>query len=80
MMRQAIEQQAIEAHRHGEGWGDFFERNREAIRQAEPYDRQRYRRLIDHLLSLVVSGDTNGMVAIGDHEPWLADERLAMQT
>jgi hypothetical protein len=70
-----LENAAIRAHARGDRWADFWERHAEAVRQAEPVNAGRYRRLVNRLLSLVASGDTNGMVAVGDDDmPWEIDD------
>jgi len=64
-----LECAAIQAHRAGLSWGDFWTANADAIRQAEPHNRQRFQRLVRRLLALVASGDCDGQEPI-DAMPW----------
>jgi hypothetical protein len=68
----ALERQALDAHRRGESWTAFWQQHAEHIRNAEPWSRERFRRLYSRLMALVVSGDCDGMMAVGDTdaEPW----------
>jgi hypothetical protein len=67
-----LEHAAIDAHRRGIGWSDFWTEHADAIRAAEPYNASRYRRLVAKLLHLVASGDESGMEPAG--APWLLDD------
>ena len=62
-----LERAALDAHRHGIGWTDFWQRHGVAVREAEPFNRQRYHRLVRHLLHLLASGEASGEhpVAVG---------------
>jgi hypothetical protein len=64
---QALERAALAAHRDGIGWTDFWQQYGIAVREAEPYNRQRYHRLVRHLLHLLTSGEASGEhgVAVG---------------
>jgi hypothetical protein len=72
-----LELLAIDCHRMGSTWDLFWREHGERVRQAEPYDRGRYRRLVNRLLSLVVSGDTAGQQAISDDDAmsWELDDQ-----
>ena len=72
----ALERAALDFHRRGVGWTDFWQQHAEQVRECEPFNRARLRRLVNRLLALVASGDTAGMVAVGDDdaEPWLTDD------
>jgi hypothetical protein len=74
-----LERSALDAHRNGQGWSEFWQQHADAIRKAEPWNRQRLRRLVDRLLALVTSGDCAGMIAVGDTdaEPWEVDDAQA---
>jgi hypothetical protein len=61
-----LEQAAIDAHRRGERWETFWHQHAEQARAVEPYSRQRFKRLFDRLVALVASGDTAGMMPVGD--------------
>jgi hypothetical protein len=67
----ALERAAIAANRRGESWGTFWERHAAAIRQAEPWDRAAYHRLVQRLMHLVATGDRSGQFGVGD---WEADD------
>jgi hypothetical protein len=69
----ALERHALDAHRLNWTRDRFWQMHGDAVRQAEPYHRGRYHRLINRLMALVVSGDTDGMEPAG--EPWLLDEQ-----
>ena len=71
-----LELLALDCHRVGSTWAAFWQEHGERVGKAEPYDRARYRRLVNRLLSLVVSGDTAGQQAIGDNNamPWGIDK------
>jgi len=63
-----LELLALDCHRVGSTWAEFWQEHGERVRQTEPYDRGRYRRLVNRLLSLVVSGDTDGQQPVGDDD------------
>jgi hypothetical protein len=71
---QKLERLAIEAHARRGSWAVFHQRHAEAIRCVEPHNRERYRRLCDRLMHLVICGNLDGMTPPGDDEPWLADD------
>lgn len=52
-----LERAAIAAHARGDRWEAFWRAHAEQVRQAEPYRHAAYRKLVNRLLSLVVSGD-----------------------
>ncbi len=69
-----LERAALAAHARAEQWATFWAAHADAIRAVEPYDYGRYRRLVNRLLSLVVSGDTAGQTAVDDDTmPWELD-------
>ena len=74
--QQHLERAAIDAYRAGQAWADFWQEWGARLLQAEPYDRGRFRRLVNRLLALVTSGDTDGMEPAG--EPWLLDDVQAV--
>ncbi|MGD0654659.1 MAG: hypothetical protein ABSA16_09965 [Thermoguttaceae bacterium] len=69
-----LERLAIGAHRDGELWAAFWQVHAAEIRKAEPYSRQRFKQLVNRLLSLVVSGDLDGQEPPDITEPWLVDD------
>jgi hypothetical protein len=72
MTHKELERLARDAHVHGIDWSEYWERHAEQVRKAEPWNRRRFKRLYDRLLSLVTSGDTDGQQAVGDDNtmPW----------
>ena len=76
--RTRLEQAAIDAHDRGDTWAEWWEQHRHAVGRIEPYDNRAYRRLVNRLLMLVVSGDTDGQHPAGDPEPWQADDEAPM--
>jgi hypothetical protein len=76
---QALEKAALDCHRDGIGWTDFWQQYGIQVREAEPYNRQRFHRLVRHLLHLLTSGETSGEhpVAVGllwGSEDWEQDD------
>ena len=71
-----LEAAALDAHRRGLTWGQFHAEHGDAVAKAEPINRQRFRRLTDRLLHLLVAGDMDGMTPVGDDAPWERDDRL----
>jgi hypothetical protein len=74
---QALERAAVAAHTRGVGWTAFWELHGAAVRACDPYNAGRYRRLYLRLLSIVTSGDTNGMMPVADDDslgPWERDD------
>jgi hypothetical protein len=75
-----LERAALDCHRRGDTWTDFWAEHGTTICNAEPHSRQRFQRLIRRLLGLVVSGDTNGQpVSVGllwGNTPRQASDRL----
>lgn len=78
-LKKKLERLAIEAHTRGEVWNDFWSDHGDAIREAEPFDRQRYRRLLMKLTALVAGGDLDGCMPIstGDSAPWELDDAVS---
>ncbi len=74
-MRKALERKAIAAHRAGTDWDAFWRLHTHAIRQAEPYNARRYRRLAKRLLHLVLCGNGSRKKPAGDDPaPWETDD------
>ena len=55
-----VERAAVAAHARGDDWTQFWDTHRHAIALAEPWDRQRFHRLVRQLTSLVVAGNADG--------------------
>jgi hypothetical protein len=53
-----LDRLALDAHRRGIGWNDFWQEHGAAVCAAEPHSRERFQRLVRRLLSLLTSGDT----------------------
>jgi hypothetical protein len=68
-----LEQQALAAHEQGTGWNDFWQEHGNEVREAEPFCRERFRRLVQRLAHLVATGDGSGRFGVGDC-PWEADD------
>jgi hypothetical protein len=68
-----LERDAIRAHARGDTWATFWTEHGAAVCAAEPHSRERFQRLVRRLLSLITSGDTDGMEPAG--EPWLLGEQ-----
>ncbi len=67
-----LERPALQAHRRGDTWATFWQQYGQDAIALEPHHRQRFKRLTDRLLSLVTSGNLDGMEPAG--EPWLGDD------
>lgn len=65
-----LERAAKDAHKRGEGWSTFWTANGDAVRQLEPIDRNRFHRLRQRLLSLLVAGNTDGQEPPPVMPPW----------
>lgn len=78
---QTLERAASAAFDAGIGWNDFWDKHAAAIKAVYPYNRERFRRLVNRLLSLVASGDTDGMMPldVDDTCPWVADDSESVQ-
>lgn len=77
-----LRQLAAEAFSTGILWPEFLAEHRDAIRAAEPYSRGRYRRLIELVRSVVVSGSSSGLFAAGDDDAsaeWFGDDAPEQQ-
>ena len=74
-----LERAAIAAHKAGSGWEEFWRVYGPQVCDAEPFNRERFRRLTDRLLHLLICGNPNGQYPVGDPDatpPWeLADAR-----
>ncbi len=79
--RQYFERAAIDAHKAGQTWPEFWKRYGDSVRHLEPYDRQRFRRLVRRLSHLLTCGNTDGMEPISTGmlwgEPWDVDDAEA---
>lgn len=78
-MTKQLERRAVEAHRRGEQWAVFWEQHGDDVRAVEPWNRGRFHCLVDRLLALVVSGDTDGQQPIGDDDAmsWELDDQVS---
>jgi hypothetical protein len=72
--RTRLERAALDAHRRGDDWADFWKLHRDSISAAEPWNRDAYHRLVRRLSYLVTCGDCDGMMAAGDNWPPEADD------
>lgn len=70
-----LEQAALDAHKAGLGWKDFWQQHGKEVIKAEPFNRVKSRRLVNRLLALVTSGDTCGMSTISPTQ-WESDDAL----
>jgi hypothetical protein len=73
----AIKAQALEAHHRGETWAAFWQQHADTIRKAEPWNRQRFKRLVDRLLHLLTTGEPSGQEPPAIAEPWERDDAQA---
>jgi hypothetical protein len=64
-----LEAAALAAHYRRMTWAEFWQQHGADVAAAEPHDRQRYHRLRQRLLALVVAGDTDGQEPPGDGWP-----------
>lgn len=75
-----LETAALDGHRRGLSWGDFWTDHGAEVCAAEPHDRRKFHKLVRRLLALVASGNTDGRhpVAVGElwGEDWEADDAL----
>jgi len=78
MTARTLERQAIQAHAAGLPWSAWWPTVAAQVAQAEPIDRSAYHRLVNRLLGLLVAGDLDGQQAVGDTEPWEADDTAAV--
>jgi len=70
-----LERRALDAHRAGDTWAEFWHQHGGTVANAEPYHRNAYHALVRRLLALVVSGDDCGMEPIGSAmQPWERDD------
>ena len=75
-----LERAALDAHGKNRTWDTFWARHGADVRQAEPWDRQRFRRLVSRLLHLLTTGDPAGQFGVGDPDapnPWEEDDQQA---
>jgi hypothetical protein len=59
-----LELLAVDAHRRGIGWNQFYSEHAAAMKKDQPYDAGRYHRLYQRLMALVCSGDDAGQYPI----------------
>jgi hypothetical protein len=72
-----LERAALAAHTAGHPWATFWQHHGDEVAAAEPFDRQKYRRLVDRLLGLVVAGDVDGAEPPDAQAPWEIDNKNA---
>jgi hypothetical protein len=72
-----LEAVAQAAHYRGMSWAEFWQQHGADVAAAEPHDRQRFHRLRQRLLGLLVSGDLDGQEPAGGTMPWEADDAPA---
>ena len=78
-MRQTtdLEQLALDGHRQGIGWHEFWKDHSKVICQAESYDNKKLNKLVRRLSHLLMCGDLDGQRPPGDPdglEPWERDD------
>lgn len=76
ILKKKLERLAIKAHTRGETWKQFCAAQGDAIQQVEPFDRQRYRRLENKLMVLVMSGNRKS-IPTGDLTSWELDDAMS---
>jgi hypothetical protein len=76
---QALERAALNAHARGRSWATFWPAVAEQVRQAEPWNRRRYGRLVRRLLYLLTGGEEGGYEPVGQGGtmPWELDDKEA---
>ncbi len=57
MTPRTLERRALKAHSAGQTWDEFWGRNGDHVRAAEPYDVDRFHKLERRLHHLVTCGD-----------------------
>ena len=72
-----LERHALDARRRGIGWSVFWKMHGRGVCAAEPWNRTKFRRLVNRLLALVASGDCDGQEPAGDVMPWEIDDEAA---
>ena len=75
--RKALRRAALESHKAGESWLEFWGRHGREASELEPYSASRFRRLQMELLHLCASGERSGQFGVGDPDaidPWLIDD------
>ena len=64
-----LERTAVDAHRRGLAWSEFWDQHGAAVCAAEPWDRRRFHKLVRRLVSLVAAGNMDGAELAGDGWP-----------
>lgn len=68
-----LERTALESHRRGERWSQFWPLVSDDLRALIPWDRRAYGRAVERLLCVLVSGDTSGLEP-PNSSPWEWDD------
>jgi hypothetical protein len=78
---QELERAAVDAHRRGLPWSQFWPTVAADVIRVEPYDRNRYHKLVGRLVALVAAGDVDGAEPADDGwprpMPWELDDAPA---
>ena len=72
-----LETAALEAHKAGVTFTQFWPTVAEAVGELEPWNRRAFHRLHDRLRHICITGSEDGMFAVGDPDapcPWVADD------
>ncbi len=74
-----LETKAIAGHTKGQSWETFWQLHGDQVKAAEPYNNQRFRRLVRKLSHLLLCGEASGQFGVGDGdpEPWVRDDDVA---
>ena len=72
--RKQLETAAIQAHRRGDDWKTFWPTVAADVSAMEPWDRDAFHKLVRRLSYLLTCGDCDGVVPVGDGDPWEADD------
>jgi len=67
-----LERRALKAHAAGQDWDTFWTTHGDHVRQAEPFDLDRFHKLERRLHRFVQSGNGDFWC---EGEPWLEDDR-----
>lgn len=69
---------AAEAFTEGTPWPAFLVQHRDTIKQAEPYDRGRFHRLVEMVRHVVLTGTSSGQFGVSDIDDsraeWFSDD------
>ena len=74
-----LEKAALDGHKQGLSWHDWWTEHGEAVKAAAPFDNRRLRKLVNRLAHILLTGERSGQFPPDDPDAvpqWEVDDQL----